>query len=104
MLTDNIIEYLFKILSSMPTIHNDSERHRKKLKLGKCLAPVSIYKIMKLLIIGYKKLMIEFDIGVLKQIMESDEEFLRRIREPAVYHKTPSEEYYLIHMVQMSYV
>lgn len=59
---------------------------------------------MKLLTLGYKKLSIEFDIAVLKQIMESDEDFLKKIREPVLYHKSPTEEYYLIHMVQMGYV
>lgn len=75
-LSDNSMEYLFQIISNMPVIDDADKHKRKVLYLGSCLKPVNIRKIIHLLNLAYKKIDLEFDEKILKEIIKKDKPFL----------------------------
>lgn len=86
----------------MPVIEEKNKEKRKKLRLGDCIKNVSIDKIISLLQMSYKKLEIDFDEKILKESMQKNEHFLKRIKEPEEYENS-KDEILMIEMVYKNY-
>lgn len=102
-LSDSSMDYLMQyIYDNVPYVGEKSKK--KLLYLGECIANVNLSKILQLLRMAYRKIDVLFDEQVLENIMRNNQiNFLKKIKQPLVYHTAEDEEYYIVEMVQMSY-